>query len=56
MRSGLPVDAVWSALGIAGQQLPMTAQSMLLGGHVRVGLEDNLYLSRRVGAKQRHSR
>jgi uncharacterized protein (DUF849 family) len=31
-------------------QMPWVAQSVLLGGHVRVGLEDNLYLSRGVKA------
>ena len=34
----------WAAFGISRNEMPMVAQSMLLGGHVRVGLEDNLYL------------
>jgi uncharacterized protein (DUF849 family) len=42
--------AVWAAFGIGRDQAPMLAQSALLGGHVRVGLEDNLYLSRGVFA------
>lgn len=42
--------AVWAAFGIGRDQMPMLAQSALLGGHVRVGLEDNLYLSRGVFA------
>jgi len=46
----LPPTAMWSAFGIARMQMPMVAQSVLLGGHVRVGLEDNLYLSRGVFA------
>jgi uncharacterized protein (DUF849 family) len=46
----MPADAVWAAFGIGRQQMPMAAQSALLGGHVRVGLEDNLYLSRGVFA------
>lgn len=46
----LPPGAMWSAFGIARLQMPMVAQSVLLGGHVRVGLEDNLYLSRGVFA------
>jgi uncharacterized protein (DUF849 family) len=46
----LPAGAMWSAFGIARMQMPMVAQSVLLGGHVRVGLEDNLYLSRGVFA------
>jgi uncharacterized protein (DUF849 family) len=46
----LPRDAVWSAFGIADRQFPMAAQSVVLGGHVRVGMEDNLYMSRAVPA------
>jgi uncharacterized protein (DUF849 family) len=48
MRGLLPQDAVWSAFGLARMQMPMVAQAILLGGHVRVGLEDNLYLDRGV--------
>ncbi len=44
----LPPGAMFSAFGIARMQMPMVAQSVLLGGHVRVGLEDNLYLERGV--------
>ena len=36
----------WFAFGISLHQFPMAAQAVLLGGHVRVGLEDNLYLER----------
>ena len=50
MRSLLPPDAVWAAFGIARMQMPMVAQAVLLGGNVRVGLEDNLYLKRGVFA------
>ena len=50
MRNLLPPDALWSAFGIARMQMPMVAQSVLLGGNVRVGLEDNLYLKRGVFA------
>jgi len=50
MRNLLPRDAYWTALGIAQLQMPMAAQSVLMGGHVRVGLEDNLYLERGVFA------
>jgi 3-dehydrocarnitine:acetyl-CoA trimethylamine transferase len=46
MRDLLPPDAVWSAFGISRDQFPMVAQAVLAGGHVRVGLEDNLYLDR----------
>jgi len=50
MRNMLPEGANWAAFGIARAQFPMVAQAMLLGGHVRVGLEDNLYLERGVFA------
>jgi uncharacterized protein (DUF849 family) len=46
MRALLPPEARWAALGIGREQMPVLAQTALLGGHVRVGLEDNLYLKR----------
>ncbi len=46
MKDLLPGDATWFTFGCAAQQFPMVAQAMLYGGHVRVGLEDNLYLAR----------
>ncbi|RIK93220.1 MAG: NADPH:quinone reductase [Proteobacteria bacterium] len=45
-RSLLPADAVWTAFGVGQHMFPMVAQSVLLGGHVRVGLEDGIYLER----------
>jgi 3-keto-5-aminohexanoate cleavage enzyme len=42
----LPEGAVFSVAGVGHHQLPMTTMSILLGGHLRVGLEDNLYYSR----------
>ncbi|MBE0462560.1 MAG: 3-keto-5-aminohexanoate cleavage protein [Halomonadaceae bacterium] len=50
MRNKLPGRAHWAAFGIGRHQMPMLAQAMLLGGHARVGLEDNLYLERGVMA------
>ncbi|HUP29270.1 MAG TPA: 3-keto-5-aminohexanoate cleavage protein [Usitatibacter sp.] len=50
-RQILPAGASWSAFGIGRAEYPMLAQTWLLGGHVRVGLEDNIYLSRGVLAK-----
>lgn len=44
MRSLLTPGSVWSAFGIGRSQMPMVAQSIILGGHCRVGLEDNLYV------------
>ncbi|MBM6621703.1 3-keto-5-aminohexanoate cleavage protein [Micrococcaceae bacterium RIT802] len=46
----LPEGAQWTSFAIGRDQLPWVAQSVLLGGHVRVGLEDNLYLSKGVKA------
>jgi uncharacterized protein (DUF849 family) len=42
----LPPDSQWAAFGISAQEFPFVAQAAMLGGNVRVGLEDNLYLSR----------
>lgn len=50
MRDRLPDNAHWAAFGIGRMQMPMVAQSVVAGGHCRVGLEDNLYLSRGVKA------
>lgn len=50
MRNLLPSGSIWTALGIARREFPIAAQSIILGGHVRVGLEDNLYLDRGVFA------
>lgn len=49
-RGLLPPGAVWAAFGIGRNQMPIVAQAALMGGNVRVGLEDNLYLSRGVFA------
>ncbi len=50
MRDALPSGSLWSAFGLGRLQMPMAAQSVLLGGNVRVGLEDNLYLDKGVPA------
>jgi len=50
MRDLLPQNAVWAALGTGRLEMPVLAQTILLGGNVRVGLEDNLYLRRGVFA------
>jgi uncharacterized protein (DUF849 family) len=46
MRGLLPADSPWFAFGISLYQFPMVAQAVLLGGNVRVGMEDNIYLAR----------
>jgi 3-keto-5-aminohexanoate cleavage enzyme len=42
----LPAGCTWSVAGIGRQQLPMAMAAIAMGGHVRVGLEDNLYYSK----------
>ncbi|MGQ0766908.1 MAG: 3-keto-5-aminohexanoate cleavage protein [Gemmatimonadota bacterium] len=48
MRSLLPGGATWAAFGVSRFQFPMVEAAIELGGHVRVGLEDNLYLDKGV--------
>jgi len=50
-RNLLPRGAAWSAFGIGRHEFPIVAQAWLAGGHVRVGLEDNIYLERGVLAQ-----
>jgi len=51
MKRKLPSNARWSVLGVGKAQLPMIAFGILLGGNIRVGFEDNLYLRSGVLAK-----
>jgi uncharacterized protein (DUF849 family) len=46
LRSMLPGGCEWAAFGIGRMEFPIVAQSFVLGGHVRVGFEDNLYISK----------
>jgi len=46
IRNLLPPGAQWQGFGIGRNQFPMAIQSCLLGGHVRVGMEDNAFISR----------
>jgi uncharacterized protein (DUF849 family) len=50
MRNHLPEGANWAGFAIGRLQMAFVAQAALLGGHVRVGLEDNLWLDRGVPA------
>ena len=50
MVNQLPEGSIWSSFSIGRMQLPYVAQTVLAGGNVRVGLEDNLYLERGVFA------
>lgn len=47
----LPKNAVWYGLGIGAAQFPLAAIAIMAGGHVRVGMEDNVYLSKNILAK-----
>jgi 3-keto-5-aminohexanoate cleavage enzyme len=44
LRNSIPVGATWTVTGVGRAQLVMNTHSMLMGGHVRIGLEDNVYL------------
>jgi 3-keto-5-aminohexanoate cleavage enzyme len=44
--AGVPLGCTWSVAGIGRGQLPMAMAAIAMGGHVRVGLEDNLYYSK----------
>lgn len=48
MKNQLPADATWAGFGISRMQMPMAAAAVTMGGNVRVGLEDNIYLDRGV--------
>jgi 3-keto-5-aminohexanoate cleavage enzyme len=51
MRGQLPAGATYVVAGLGRAQLPMTTMAIMLGGHVRVGLEDNLYLKKGILAR-----
>lgn len=51
MAEALPKGVTWSIFGVGRTQFPMVAMGTMLGGHVRVGMEDNIYISKGVLAK-----
>jgi 3-keto-5-aminohexanoate cleavage enzyme len=51
LLEGLPEPAHWAVAGVGRAEFPMAEVALRLGGHVRVGLEDNLYLSKGVLAR-----
>jgi 3-keto-5-aminohexanoate cleavage enzyme len=51
LHAYLPPEATWSNIGIGTGQLPMAMMALIMGGHIRVGMEDNIYLHRGVPAK-----
>jgi 3-keto-5-aminohexanoate cleavage enzyme len=50
-KARVPADSQWSVLGTGRSQLPITTHAILMGGHVRVGFEDNVYLEKGVLAR-----
>ena len=48
MKDELPTNASWASFGIGRMQMPMAAVAVAMGGNVRVGLEDNLYIEKGV--------
>jgi 3-keto-5-aminohexanoate cleavage enzyme len=51
LRSMIPADAAWQAIGIGRAQLPLSLAALAIGGNVRVGFEDNVYIRRGVLAE-----
>ena len=49
--SSIPQDCTWTAAGIGRYELPLAVMAIVMGGHVRVGFEDNIYYSKGVVAK-----
>lgn len=51
MVDSIPQGSTWTVAGIGRHEFPMAAIGIAMGGHVRVGFEDNIYLDRGVLAK-----
>jgi 3-keto-5-aminohexanoate cleavage enzyme len=51
LKSQLPENSLWAVAGIGKYELPLATHAILMGGHVRVGLEDNIYYSKGRPAK-----
>lgn len=51
LKNLLPSNATWSAFGIGRMHMPILYATLALGGHIRVGMEDNIYYSKGVLAK-----
>jgi len=45
LHEHIPADATWSVIGIGRGHLPMSMMGLIMGGHIRVGMEDNIYFS-----------
>ena len=51
MVESIPAGSTWTASGVGRAEFPMVTMAILMGGHARVGFEDNIYLSKGVMAK-----
>ena len=51
LHQHIPQNSTWSVIGIGKGHLPMSMMALIMGGHIRVGMEDNIYYSRGVLAK-----
>lgn len=47
----IPGNATWSTIGIGKRQIDMAMMALIMGGHIRIGMEDNIYLQQGVLAK-----
>lgn len=51
MAESIPQGSTWTVAGIGRHEMPMAALAIVMGGHVRVGFEDNIYIEKGVPAK-----
>jgi len=51
LHQHIPQNSTWSVIGIGKGHLPMSMMALIMGGHIRVGMEDNIYYSRGLLAK-----
>jgi 3-keto-5-aminohexanoate cleavage enzyme len=52
LQEQIPANAVWSAIGVGKDHLPMAMMALCMGGHVRCGMEDSIYYSKGVLAEK----
>ena len=50
MKESIPAGSTWTVAGVGRNQFPMAAMGIIMGGHVRVGFEDNVYIEKGVPA------
>jgi 3-keto-5-aminohexanoate cleavage enzyme len=51
ISESIPEGSTWIVAGVGRHEFPMAAAAIVMGGHVRVGFEDNVYISKGVKAK-----